>query len=206
MSNENNNQFNHQEQQETRPQQGGWGNYWQQQQEKQKAQNNDNNTQSQKQLFSALGQQSEQSAESFTQSDLVGQNNQSSQNSWGQPNSQNSQQACKPNGQGSLSPMMPRHANMGVLIAAIIMGAVGIVLCWLNVLQVPVVHIVGLGLGIAALCMGIYQFKRSHKKRKAMAIVAIVLGAIALGFGATLFLIGCAWAFCSTCMGNQVIH
>ena len=79
----------------------------------------------------------------------------------------------------------PEDKASGMAIAAMVSGIVGIVCAW----------IIGLNfaLGLAALVLGIIEFKRiqegqSNQKGKGMALTGIILGSLTL-FGALMYII-----------------
>jgi len=126
-----------------------------------------------------------------------GSNNSNQQNNRQQPNNQNQQNGYIGQfGQFVPTPFPPAQrpsANLGALIAAVIIAPIGIFLCFLNLMMIPVVHLVGMGLGIAALSIGASQSKRQHRTgaTRALSIISIVLGSIAMAFGITLASFGC---------------
>jgi len=68
--------------------------------------------------------------------------------------------------------MRPRRKTMSV--AAMVLGIVGLILCW-----IPVVGLLGVVLGLVALILGILSM-RSPTGNKGLGIVGLVIGAIAL--------------------------
>ena len=65
------------------------------------------------------------------------------------------------------------------------MGIIGVVLCLMNII-IPFVHLVGLGLGIAATVIG----SRGLKAKLRYSVGSLVLGIIAISLGVLMMILG----------------